>query len=393
MLQLHNNTTWPAELFPSSEEAYTAVLKLSFAYKPKTTSPDTTCLQPCDIHVLDNPIPIEPADAYDDHGDDPSQAFITTASDYLPPKAKSDLWLQGTAYPSPIQPSTEKTKRQSTKTITPSIAAITLIWPDDTTWQKTLHVYGERQWQHQTKTTKKNQQNLPHYQAIAEPLTEPLALTYADAASSLDNDDGFCSNPAGHRPLPENKETTDYPDELPAPRIELSTQPITSPYPSEAYNIPAGFGPIAPFWLPRVTGLSAASETSDENSTPVETLAEQAYNQAPLDQQFDTRFTGGETLQLYGLAPPVDNHLTHQAWAIPVMQITANQVNPQGERTPITFACDTLTINSDEQTFALVLRSALSLASNTGESHWLEILSVDIQPVEPNMTATTNKRS
>lgn len=402
MLQIDNHTAWPIAIFPNSNGQWTGLCKTSFSYASGR------------VTLLDSPQPIEPADQYvtpnndeqnshTSNGITPAQAMLSVAGEYVPNKAKAEVLMSGTAYPpADAKPGVTDVRIQISK-------------PEYDMWHKTIQVYGQRYWQLATKskTTKSNttrsssrrsQKRKPNfaeaesqYEMRTEPLTEPLPITYQHSASSIPDDNGFSDNPVGIQSLAAQlqaqakvqaqaqEDANELPNTIPAPRIvynpQLPSKPIKPAKPAspKPAGIVAGFGPIAPHWLPRVStqlSLQELTETQAETSNSEDLAA--IHNQAPTDQQLAYYFEGGESIELTGLTP----ESTTNQWMLPMVTIVANLVLADGQRTALTFTCDTLNIDADEQTFSLIHRSPIPVSPTAMAKHWLEVTAVTIQPIQ-----------
>jgi hypothetical protein len=149
---------------------------------------------------------------------------------------------------------------------------------------------------------------------------------------------------------------------LSLPQIECGPHFLASP----AGRVPpAGFGPLAPHWVPRCQETTDnAQQTGGFNDCPwQEELPENLFNAAPLDQRFDRPFEGMLSLQLKGLvADTRQDILINLPENKPRIQIELN-----GKTSELQALCDTLVVRADAMQIHLICRCALPWSQNLNE--------------------------
>jgi hypothetical protein len=90
--------------------------------------------------------------------------------------------------------------------------------------------------------------------------------------------------------------------ELPLPNIEDKAELIDS---WRSHPKPAGFGPIAPDWSPRIEYAGTYDSVWQQNRFPLlpQDFSDRFFQAAPLDQQVQGFLRGGEVVQLRNLTP------------------------------------------------------------------------------------------
>jgi hypothetical protein len=87
-----------------------------------------------------------------------------------------------------------------------------------------------------------------------------------------------------------------------APQAENLDVPIRA----GAYDLrPAGFGPIAPHWMPRAALAGTYDEAWQANQAPLlpKDFDERFYRSAPADQQFRYHLPAGQVIELFNMTP------------------------------------------------------------------------------------------
>lgn len=187
------------------------------------------------------------------------------------------------------------------------------------TWQKALMVFGKRYWH----------KSLIGYRKSKADYLTPLTLGYQHAYGGIDphdNKTSYANNPIGtgftrKRFLLPN---------LALPQIEYAQTKRTSP---RQQTTPAGFGPIAKQWQPRLDLFKNPTIHSPQTAAYPNAPAH-LHNVAPLDQQFSKPFYGGEIICVTGFNADTPCHITIpkppenlQAWDTVVIDMDKNQLN------------------------------------------------------------------
>jgi hypothetical protein len=147
--------------------------------------------------------------------------------------------------------------------------------------------------------------------------------------------------------------------------IEYPEQTLKSPDKSIAV---AGYGPIPPYWLPRLALLPQIEQSAlASDQFPYKTpLPVTHFNYAPHDQQLKQTLQPGWQLSLKGLFPgQVYNKLT--LLAIPYHKPLA-AINAGHNQRRLNMVCDTLVLSAETQQFHLIWRTSIAnsqLGKNT----------------------------
>lgn len=344
MFELDNRSAWAAGLYPGwsrkGERQMTLVFKASFAYDAKGT-----------LTPMPYPAPIEETDRY--HGE-PGKTSLAAAGETVPFKQGSELLLFGTAQP----PKAEATVTE---------VAIGLRRANDRFWEKTLRVFGPRRWE-------------KGLLGISYSKPAPLAslpLRYEHAY-------GGCDPNHEEKLYPQNPVGVGYSEKgwrvsgMALPQIEIGPKFISGPTQRVA---PAGFGPLPPFWEPRVQAFDKLDHEAlawGGCPYPGDAPAEM-YNAAPPDQRFDQPFQGEETLRLKGLVEgaPRDGLLLNLPRLRPDLKLV------RGERMEnLQPVCDTLVIDTDTRQLSLVWRIGIPWNLREQQSDWLVLTDLD-RPQQP----------
>jgi len=181
-----------------------------------------------------------------------------------------------------------------------SEVSVKIKWPKNKIWQKQLRIFGERTWQRTFLGT------IP---SRPKPLT-PIPIQYKYAFGG----EGYATNPIG----------MGYKNKY-LPHIELMPKIITK---ITDQPPPGGFAPIPAYWQAQNLSL------------------------APKDQQFDQPFNGDEIISLKGLL--------QQEVAIKIPDTKPKLIlNLDQQQITLTAKCDTVIINTDEQTIYLIWRTGI----------------------------------
>jgi hypothetical protein len=327
MLKLDNPTPWQAALYPDwradLKPQTTLVVKLAYRFD---TQGRTEALEPAP--------PIETADRH--HEDNPA-ASLAAARESVPFKQGGEILCHGTAHP----------PGEAARVMEASLA---LSRDGSEFWRKTLRITGPRQW---------------HKGLLATGLTDPdplqpLPLRYEHAYGGRDPRDPerrYDFNPTGLGYSARSR----WRGDLAVPQIEIGPDYLRT---LSQRPTPAGFGPIAASWQPRLAlapevdpAALAAGHCPYRQDLPLD-----LHNAAPLDQRFEQPFQGGELLQLGGLiaGAPADGISIELPPNRPEAWLIRGRAAPR----PIQLLCDTLVVRTDEQEIHLLWRGAIEAAAD-----------------------------
>ena len=333
MIQLDNQTPWSAGLYPGwsrqRQRQQTLVVKIGYRF---------------DQHGQLSPCP-QPLIESDEYRDNPEASSLTQVTETVPFKQGAELYLYGSAQPGNASPGSVQVE-------------VGLRYDNNRYWSKDLLVFGPRQWERKLFTV------LPGH---PQTLTEPVELIYENAYGGQDPqhpDESYQANPAGCgyslRGLRSKA--------VLLPQLEQGPQFIASP----ASRVrPAGFGPLPAHWAPRCNlNVAIDSEAIASGTCPFggEQPAD-LYNCAPMDQRMATPFAGAMTLKLTSLVAAAPRELLLE---IPEQQPLAT-LNLANAKEQIELCCDTLIIDSDQQTMALVFRGSIITDPDPDPVGWLTL--------------------
>jgi hypothetical protein len=214
-------------------------------------------------------------------------------------------------------------------------------------WAKTLHVHGERLWQRHAGTGRL-------VASRGRPFVK-LPLTYEKAWGGRD------PGPQGERPptcAAENPLGSGFaknPLDLlgrPAPSIEDPRAPAT-PGPGPA--TPAGFGPLAPSWAPRVRFAGTYDDKWKNERAPLypADFDPRFFRVAPADQQLPPTPAGVQRFELVNLTPSGRLKIS-----LPTITIRARTIFSDGE-VPSQGALHTVILEPDHPRVQLVWHMAV----------------------------------
>lgn len=327
MFKLDNPTHWQAALYPDwrADRApqTTLVVKLGYRFDAQGGT-----------EVLEPVPPIETADRH--HEDNPA-ASLAAARESVPFKQGGEILCHGTAHP----PGEDARVMQ---------ASLGLSRDGSEFWRKTLRITGPRQWRKGLLTT-----------GLTDPgPLQPLPLRYEHAYGGRDprnSERRYEPNLTGVGYSARSR----WHEDLTAPQIEIDPDYLET---LSQRLTPAGFGPIAASWQPRIAlapevnpAALAAGHCPYRQDLPPE-----LHNAAPLNQRFEQPFQGGELLQLGGLiagAPP--DGISIQ---IPRNRPEAWLIRGRAAPSPIQLVCDTLVVRADEQEIHLLWRGTIEAAAD-----------------------------
>ena len=319
MIQFDNQTAWDAGLYPGwsrkGERQQTLVVKIGFRFNERGQ------LTPTPLSIVES----------DEYRGKPETGSLIAVTEITPFKQGGELYLYGSAQP---QANTAESVQ----------VEVGLRYDNNQYWSKELRVFGQRHWERKLFTL------LPSH---PHPLTEPVELIYEHAYGGHDpqhKDEFYLANPAGCGYSMRGLRSKG----LELPQLELPPNFITSP----ASRVrPAGYAPLPAHWAPRSAvnvNIDQQGVTSGNCPFQGEQPAE-LYNCAPVDQRFATPFCGPLTLKLSGLVPEAAHELLIDiAPQQPFASVALNS-NKQN----VALHCDTLVINSDDQSLALIYRGAV----------------------------------
>ncbi len=351
MIQLDNQTSWSAGLYPGwnrqGQRQQTLVVKIGFAFDNRGQ------LTP---HAL-------PIVASDEYRSEPETSSLTAATETVPFKRGAEFYLYGSAQPGP---STSESVQ----------VAVGLRYNNSCYWSKDIRVFGKRRWERNFFTL------LP---GSPEPLVEPLELIYEHAYGGHDphhQHEGYLANPAGCGFSLRGLRSKG----LTLPQLEQGPPFIASP----ASRVrPAGFGPIPSHWAPR----SEVPVTIDSDAVAAGTCPfkgeqpQELYNCAPRDQRFEQPFVGPMTLKLTGLVANSPRELLLKIpEPTPVVQVDLDL-----QEQIMKLSCDTLIVDSQRQTLALVFRGAVITCPDPDPNGWITLK--DGNPVAQSEGTAEYKRT
>jgi hypothetical protein len=137
-----------------------------------------------------------------------------------------------------------------------------------------------------------------------------------------------------------------------APNIEVPG----SPYHGWRRGTPAGFGPIARHWMPRVKYAGTYDKQWEETRRPLlpADFDERFYQYAPEDQQVDGYLRGGEDVELHNVTP--EGTWKFRLPRVSLVMSTSFYDGTEVEHRPV---IHTLIIEPDKRRFQLVWHSHL----------------------------------
>ena len=209
---------------------------------------------------------------------DPGETSLLYDSDLVHKKSATDILLHGHAYAPGGKPTTQVD-------VGLKVAGI----------DKTLRVYGDRVWKPSL---------LGWSMSRPAPFTT-MPITYERAFGGTDE---RADNPKKRGWEPRNPIGTGFATQskhlrdMPAPNIEMPRQRISR---WKSRPQPAGFGPIAGHWAPRVDFAGTYDDRWQKERLPLlpEDFDERFHQSAPLDQQVPGFLSGGERVELRNLTP------------------------------------------------------------------------------------------
>lgn len=248
------------------------------------------------LQIMDAPPNIEETDRFNGER---NQSSLVATSEIMPFKHNSEILLYGTAQ-----------VPHSNSIITE--VSIRIKWPDNKIWQKQLRVFGQRTWQKTLLGT------IPSTPKPLQPI--PIQYEYAYGGKK------YTANPIGIGFTDKSFGNKD----LLLPHIELMPKfinKITDRPP------PAGFAPLPSYWQT------------------------QNYSVAPSDQRFEQSFIGNELISIKGM---LKNLPTTQEVTLKLPKTKPDLLLQLNQQQKILKAeCDTVVINTDQQTMYLIWRTGI----------------------------------
>ncbi len=319
MIQLDNQSPWFASLYPGwsrqGQRQQTLVVKIGFQFD------ESGQLTPLALPIVET----------DEYRGAPETSSLSAVSEIAPYKQGGEIYLYGS-----VQPGSDQSASVQVE--------IGLRYDNNKYWSKELRVFGPRHWERKFLTLLPSQ---------PQPLTTALELVYEHAYGGNDpqhQENYYLANPAGCgfslRGLRSKR--------LELPQLEQPPHFINSP---GSRVKPAGFGPLPQHWEPRSAVKVNINQQGITNGTcPFSgELPDEMYNCAPSDQRFASPFCGPLTVKLSGLVATSKRSLLID---IPTQQPQVKVQLDNGLST-LELNCDTLVINSDERTLALIYRGAI----------------------------------
>lgn len=259
----------------------------------------------------------------------PGLSSLLNDSDFVHKKTLTDVIVQGHAYSPGGKPADRVDVRLKIHNFI----------------DKTLRIHGDRLWRRGWFGIKL---------AKPQPFT-CMPITYERAFGGTDQK---AKNPKHHRWEPCNPVGTGFATRKKhligksAPNIEDPR----APYRSWRHGKPAGFGPIARHWSPRVKLAGTYDEKWENTRSPLlpSDFDERFYQCAPQDQQVPGFLKGGEIVELYNLTP--DEFLSFR---LPRVTFALRTRFYDGTAAAHRADLHTLIIQSDKRRFQMVWHSQL----------------------------------
>lgn len=244
--------------------------------------------------------------------------------DFAMPKARGELLLAACAYPAGSTAVTQMTVRAMLGGI-----------------DKSLLVTGEREWLYGT---------VPLYTLTdAKPFTE-MPITYARAFGGS----RYAANPLGRGYLGMRPAALFGANRGPAWNIEDPHDPVRSP---RHQHVPAGFGPVdirSPARR-RKAGTYGRQWLKRDFPGLAQDIDWSLFNAAPLDQQIEGFFTGGEPYRLEGLHPR-ETVIEGQLPKLRVRSFVHRKGSTANDAEEIPMVCDTVWFFPSQKLGVLIYR-------------------------------------
>lgn len=329
MLQLNNKTPFEAEITITPDKTGSEVLILIVKATFSLTSP---------LRIAEKQIPVTLADEY---WDKPDASSLKYASDIVLSKPGTDVALVGQAWVPDGQ----------TAQVMDTMVTIG-------EQQKIVRVYGDRWF---TKSIMGLRMTDPEpFQSV------PLVWERAFGGRCLVNKDKnkFIAeerNPVGLG-LNAKEESQDL-EGQPAPNLEDPSHPYNG---LSKKGVPAGYGFIAPWWLPRRSFAGTYDEIWKKTRMPLlpEDFNDRFFCAASSGLFFERYLEGGEPVSLLNVCAvgPLE-------FSLPRCSLKAD-IEIKGEKQYPSFVCHTVLFEPDEKTVSMTWHSALLTGNsphNVGE--------------------------
>jgi len=333
MLELANQSNWTVGIYPGWGKdrcyQYTIVVKQSFSFELNGEVVALTESQA----ILQN----------DEYEGDPFKSSLTAANEVAPFKKGSEIIIYGTAYPHKPRALVSPVKVE--------------IRGETVNWKKELVVSGTRIWTKSFRGLKASEARF----------LKPTALSYeyTYGGTHPDNDDIFVdTNPIGMGFLSDGQNI----ENIKLPQIEALSSLVTTP---KDKSVTVGFAPIPAFWSPRDKMTKDIDEQAAQNGDCHygKTVAENMFNCAPANQQFEKSFTGTESISLSGFFESVTSAVTLKL-NIESPDVILLDSEQEEYLSPV---LDTMVINTDEQTIQCIWRQAVPHDRTETEIGWVYV--------------------
>ena len=341
MLEFANQTIWPGGLYPGWDDKQqyqlTAVFKASYEFD------ESGQLLP----LAEQQALVEA----DEHAGDPLNSSLKAALETAAFKKGGEFYLYGTAYP-------------EQENLLAMEVGIGILFPNGQEWKKVLRVFGERQW-------KKTMLNHQHDQQPGFVTPTPLRYEYAFGGRNPDDEeDEYLANPIGIGYNSDQRKLAC----AALPRIEVGPNFMATPMQKPT---PAGFGPLPVWWEPRSSdiGLPVEDPMAQGGCPYSKTAKDSLHNAAPLDQRFKKPFQGGEVIHLRGLLQGVSHQQS--------VHLVLPELRPQlytvinHETELLEPVCDTVVVNTDERTLAMIFRAGIPWRMTDRRKGWVVLKDLD----------------
>jgi len=306
MLQLKNNTPFSAEIatFPNEKgiDSLFVIVKATFAMGKQWTLADVQ----------------KPVQMGDEYWGEPGESSIKALSDVHIGKVATDIIMQGNACALNNQPVTQLD-------VSLSVGEV----------NKTIRVFGDRQWQNGTPSVPIPFQEMPlvyersfggQYQNQDKVIAEQRNLVGC----------GFVGKRT-HREV----------EGLPVPNLEDPQHLINSINDNPP---PAGFSPTCGYWFPRHQWAGTYDDTWQTSRAPYLPVDfdKRFLNAAHPDLIYPGYLQGGEAISITGMHPNGNINLQ-----VPYVKINC-QIQLKGKSIPVNLNIETLTIEPNSQQLSLV---------------------------------------
>lgn len=259
---------------------------------------------------------------------EPGLSSLVDECDLLHTKNRTDVLVYGYAYSHKGEPTVRQDVRLKVANI-----------------DKTLRIQGNRCWQDGL---------LGIGLSSPEPFIQ-MPIVYERAFGGTDRLD---PNPKAHRWEPENPVGTGFATEKEhlIDRLAPNVEYLDKPYNDWKKGKPAGFGPIARHWSPRIAFAGTYDERWENTRKPLlpDDFNELYYQCAPEDQQVEGFLKGGEMVELYNLTP--DGFLS---WRLPRMTLSFSTSFYDGSSEQHRADFHTLNLYPEQRRFEMVWHSKL----------------------------------